>query len=426
MSTKGITTIIAVVIAIITLLVGLVIGYVLVPVVAPPKVGLSGTVQLGGILSMSGDLKTYGENEKEAAEFAISEVNALLKDAGAGWTLSLVVEDTQTKPDVCLTKVESLHARGIDLLIGPLSSAEVRAIKAYTDANNMLAISQSSTAPDLAIANDSIFRFCPTDKAGQGPAVGRVLYADGKRYIIPVERNDAWGVGLRDASKTKFVALGGHALSDIAYDPATTDFSTVASTLNTAVTTALATPGINTTNLAILDISFEEVNALMTACNAYPILKTVKWYGTDGTATSGGMLTDATVLHFAMNVSYPCTIFAPTHSAVWEKVRAHNLAVLGREPESYSYAVYDIVWAYALSLLTVGKYDAKAVAKVLPTVTEKMWGASGWIQLDENGDRMAGDYDIWQIALMNVTTGKYDWKLVGKYLYSTDTVEWYP
>jgi branched-chain amino acid transport system substrate-binding protein len=385
---------------------------------------LTGVISIGALLSMSGDLKTFGENEKEAAEFAVSEVNALLNASKAGWTLSLVVEDTQTKPDVCLTKVESLHSMGIDLLVGPLSSGEVRAIKAYTDSNNMLAISQASTAPDLAIANDSIFRFCPTDKTGQGPAIGRILYADGKRYIIPVERNDPWGVGLRDAAKTKFEALGGHFLTDIAYDPSTTDFSAVASTLKDQVTAALGTSGINTTNLGILDISFEEVNALMTACNAYTILKTVKWYGTDGTANSGSMLMDATVRSFALNVSYPSTIFAPTHSDVWEKVRDHCIAVLGREPESYSYVVYDIVWVYALSLMAVDKYDAEAVRAVLPTVTRNYFGASGWIELDDAGDRKAGDYEIWQIT--EISPGRYDWKIVGRYLQATDSVVWGP
>ena len=424
MSTKGITTIIAVVIAIVTLLVGLVIGYVVVPAVIPPKVGLSGEVKLGGILSMTGDLKTFGENEKEAAEFAIDEINALLEDAGADWTLSLVVEDTQTKPDICLEKVESLHARGIDLLVGPLSSGEVRAIKSYIDANNMLAISQSSTAPDLAIADDNIFRFCPTDKAGQGPAIGRIMYDDGKRYVIPVARNDPWGIGLRDAAKTKFEDLGGTFLEGIAYAPEATTFTTEASDLKGKVDAALATSGINTTNLAILHISFEEMNAFVTACNAYPILKTIKWYGSDGTAASGAMLTDVTVRDFALAVKYPSTIFGPTHSEKWEKVRDHNKAVLGREPESYSYAVYDIVWVYALSLMAVDKYDAEAVKAVLPTVTQNYFGASGWIVLDEAGDREAGDYDIWQIT--EIYPGTYDWLIVGTYIQATDSVEWFP
>ena len=36
-------------------------------------------------------------------------------------------------------------------------------IKPFADANNILVISQGSTASSLAIPNDNIFRFCPND-----------------------------------------------------------------------------------------------------------------------------------------------------------------------------------------------------------------------------------------------------------------------
>jgi len=130
-------------------------------------------------MSLTGDLASFGENEMAAAEFAAAEVNALLEDLDAGWTLKLVAEDTQTDPDIALEKLESLAARGIKLIIGPLSSGEVRAIKGFADSNKILVTSQSSTAPDLAIADDYIFRFCPTDKLGQGPALARLIYDEG-------------------------------------------------------------------------------------------------------------------------------------------------------------------------------------------------------------------------------------------------------
>jgi len=392
--------------------------------VSASDTNLTGEVKLGAILPMTGDLKTFGENEKVAAELAVDEVNAFLQASGANWTIKLIVEDTQIRPDICLTKVESLAARGIKLLVGPLSSGEIRAIKAYCDANEILAIGSASTAPDLAIVGDYIFRFCPSDRLGQGPAIGRIIYDDGKRYVIPVTRNDAWGAGLEDAVELKFEGLGGTFLTGIRYDPDAVELSPEAADLADKVSTALADPAINETNLAVLDISFEEVNAFMTACSAYPVLKTIKWYGSDGTCVSGAMLWDPDVRDFAMSVEYPGTIFAPTHSDKWEKIRQNGIAQLGREPESYSYNVYDIVWAYALSLLEVDAYDSEAVKAVLPTVTRNYFGASGWIELDDAGDRKAGDYDIWQI--MEIAPGEYDWTIVGKYIFATDSVAWSP
>jgi branched-chain amino acid transport system substrate-binding protein len=445
-SSRGVTTTVTAVAAIITLIIGVVIGVYAVPSPTPTDVvplseyndlksdydealleieslktvGLSGEVKLGFLASMTGVLASFGENELAAAEFAAEQVNEMLASMGADWTIKIEVEDTQTEPDIALEKTESFAARGITLLVGPLSSAEVRAIKGYCDANKILAVSQSSTAPDLAIADDYIYRFCPTDELGQGPAMARIMLDDEKQYIIPVTRNDAWGIGLKEAGKKRFEELGGTFLEGIDYAPEAIEFSMEASNLAGKVSSAVDTYGAD--NVAVWHISFEEVNAFFTAANEYDVLSTVKWYGSDGTSLSGAILEDETVAEFAFKVGgYPCTIFTPTHSPKWEEVRQNNLEKIGREPDSYSYGVYDVVWAYAYSLLAVDKYDPEAVRVVLPTVTRSLFGASGWIDLNDAGDRKAGDYDIWVIG-EPVVPGVLEWEHYGTWIFATDSV----
>jgi branched-chain amino acid transport system substrate-binding protein len=380
-------------------------------------------VQIGGLFAMTGRLATFGENELAAAQLAVEQVNALLVSLDIEWRLlDFVVEDTQTDPALCLEAVESFAGRGIKLLIGPLSSAEVRAIKGYCDANKILAISQSSTAPDLAIADDFIFRFCPTDKGGQGPAIGRMMYDDGKRYVIPVAVNDAWGVGLEVAATQRFEELGGTVLEGIRYVPGAPEFSAEASDLASKVQSAVDLYG-GPTQVCVLHIAFEEVTSWFTAASEYEVLSSVKWYGSDGTAGSSAMLEDPGVSAFSVMVDYPSPIFAPTESAKWEMVRQNGVDVLGRDPESYSYGVYDVVWAYALSVLKADSSDPEDVKEVLPEVAQSFFGASGWIELDEAGDRLAGDYVIWQVV--ETSPGEYEWQIVGKFILATDSVEWY-
>jgi branched-chain amino acid transport system substrate-binding protein len=381
---------------------------------------LTGEVTLGFLGSLTGRLATFGENELTAAQFAASQVNDHLEDAGMNWTIKIVAEDTQTTPSICLEKVELFNSQGITLLIGPLSSAEVLEIKGYCDSNKVLAISQSSTVPSLSIPDDYIYRFAPTDVV-QGRAIARMIWDDNITHVIAVTAQDAWGEELRDTTKARYIELGGTWWTEqIDYSVEAAEFSTEANTLATEVQNAITAHGNE--SVGVLMIGFEEVAQFFTDATAYPVLSTVNWYGSDGTALSGALLASATAADFAISVGYPNTIYKPSEEATskFEAVRANNIDVLGREPDPYSYACYDIVWAYALALMAVDTYDADAVKEVMPTVAKSMLGALGWINLDEAGDLEKKDYNIWVIE--ETAPDVYGWKLHGVYNRDDDSI----
>ena len=421
---KGVTTTIFAVIAIVTLVVGLLIGMVLqaqIGVFAPAAAGLTGDVEVGVLLPATGDLATFGANSKSAITLAETEVNAFLEKADAGWTLKLVHEDSATDPVVSLERTESLFARGIEFIIGPQASDSVASIKDYCDSNEILVISPSSTRIGLNKPNDFLFRFCPSDLI-QGPAIAMLIIDDGVEKVIAVYRDDAWGLGLHDATKDRFEqpALGGEFISSIGYDPDAPGFDTIAASIDTAVTSAKSTYGAD--NVGVLYIAFEEVVQFFTECSVYSSDGWgVKWYGSDGTAKSADMIADMTTAAFSYSTVFVNPIFSPTRSPKFQKVESQVLADLGRSPDSYTYASYDIVWAIAYSLMVVDKYDAAAVRDVLFEVTDSLFGSSGWIILNEDGDRAPVDYDLWIIDLVGST---YEWKLAGKYAFATDSIIW--
>ena len=422
---RQITTAIAAGVAIITLVLGVVIGFVAYPYVigpapAPGPAGLTGEIKIGSLQPLSGDLATYGQNSKVAIEFAAEEVNDFLEESGANWTLKIVTEDTETKPDVCLTKLETLAAQGIKLVVGPMSSGELSNIKGYADANKILVISQSSTAPALGIAGDYIFRFCPNDM-WQGRAMARVIYEDGIRYVAAVWRGDAWGDGLENQTEIRFEALGGTFIegAKIRYTPGLTTYSTEVASLASAVASAVTTYGAD--KVAVYDIAFEEVTLFLTAATTYPVLRSVKWYGSDGTTLSQAMLDDPVSAEFSNATKFNNPIFTPLRSEKYDRVVARVNQVLNRTPDAYSFPIYDAIWALVYSLMSVNRYDAEAVRAVLPDVTASLFGASGWTKLDANGDRSPTDYDLWVITW---EAGAYTWKLIGRWNLDTDTVTW--
>jgi len=120
-------------------------------------------IAIGGLFSLTGNWATLGVASKAAMEIGIEDVNAYLAAGTTGMHFTASLQDTKLIPATALSAVTAMKGAGVEVVIGPQSSAEVAAIKSYVDANNMVVISQSSTAGTLAIANDNIFRLTPSD-----------------------------------------------------------------------------------------------------------------------------------------------------------------------------------------------------------------------------------------------------------------------
>jgi len=449
--TFGISTAAAAGLAVVLLVVGLAIGaFALGPAVAPARTetvmvtvggatvtvtapgptvtvtrtvaaGLTGEVTIGALLPLTGDLASYGENSRAALELALEEINNYLKTIGAGFTIKLVIEDTETKPETADAKLKSLHARGITLIVGPQTSAEIRRIKSYADANKILLVSQSSTAPDLAIPDDFVLRFCPDDTI-QGPIGPRLAKALGATHIIYVWRGDAWGDGLYRTSSEEAKKLGLNIAGTIRYAPEKKEFSAEVAALADTVKT-LIDQGVDPKKIFIEYVAFGEAVAFMSAAADYPDLAKVRWFGSDGTAQLAEILQDPKAAKFAADTKWVNPIFAASENEKTKRVRDYVKQKLGREPDSYAYAAYDILWVYALTLLQVQKVDADLIRKVMPEVARSYYGSVGPVILNKAGDLAGADYDLWVVQRVG---DKYDWVKAGVYSFATGVFTWSP
>lgn len=368
-------------------------------------------ITIGGLFSLTGNWASLGVASKAAMEVAIDDVNAYLADGNSGLTFKASIKDTKLDPPTALAGITAFKDAGVEVVIGPQSSAEVAAIKSYADANNVLVASQSSTAGSLAIANDNIFRFTPSDTLEAVALVG-LMKADGIATIVPLWRNDPGNIGLQIATRALFGASATKA--GVQYAATQPDVAAALATLKTQVQQAITERG-GTATVAVAHAGFDEVVDIFKAATTDPVLSSVRWYGTDGTAGTDPLRTDATAAAFARKVNFWAPIPGVDREASdrWQPIATRIAAKAGSAPDAFGLAVYDAVWVTAQAYLAAGGRGKPAVLKsAFVNAANNLYGASGWTALNAAGDRKFGNFDFFSLALNGTSS---TWTLRAQY-----------
>jgi branched-chain amino acid transport system substrate-binding protein len=356
------------------------------------------TIEIGGLFSISTNLTALGQDSKAAMELAVEDMNAVFAKNNRSLRIAAMIEDTQLDPTRAVTLLKAQAGKGITCFIGPSSSAEVEAVKPYADANNILVISHYSTAGRLAINDDSIFRFCPSDMS-EGPAIAALSTLDGITALVPLWRNDAGNQGLHDAVKTAFEAKGGTYYSGYRYEPTTTDYTVAAAQIRTQVDQAIAQKG--SAKVAVYAASFDEIVTIMKTVATDPVLSSIKWYCGDGVALNEALIQDATAAAVAAQTraESPNLSYDQSATAIWQPLEARIKAKTGNDGNPFALAVYDAVCVLANTLaITEGANISFANFKQeFVRQANAYSGTTGATTLNAAGDRKTGNYDFWRI-----------------------------
>lgn len=374
--------------------------------------GLSGEVNIGLILPLSGDLATHGEENWEGSKLGVVDFNKHLEEIGAGWTLKMTSEDSATSPVIALEKLTSLNAKGIGIVVGPETSSNIRNIKGYADSNNMLLVSCCSSAPALAIPNDSVYRLVPDD-SNQGTALSKLIQHEGVEVLVPVWRGDTWGDGLSDATTSSFMQRGGIIDEGIRYNPESPEFSASTSLLAEKIRGYVDEYGED--KVAIVFLGFAEILQFVQSASEHEVLDDVRWFGPGANTKEHKLIEDPIGLEFSTNIQFTTVQVAASKNPTYEKVQAHLTETLGRTPNTFVHSSYDAVWIIGLAMLETQSSDVSAIKAILPEIAENYSGAIGPTKLNEAGDLAQADYEVWGIR-------DGAWVLLGKYSQSDDSV----
>jgi ABC-type branched-subunit amino acid transport system substrate-binding protein len=173
----------------------------------PPPRGAA-KVTVGLLLPLTGPSGALGQAMLDAAEMALYDL--------ADEQLELLTRDTKGTPDGAGAAAQQVLSQGAQIVLGPLLSPEVGAVKSIAQAAHVPVVAFSTDAT-LAGQSTYLMGFLPSEEIAR---VTSYAHAQGHNRFAVLAPSNAYGQVIADAVKNA-VAANGAALSRVElYDPA--------------------------------------------------------------------------------------------------------------------------------------------------------------------------------------------------------------
>ena len=368
---------------------------------------------IGNLVPLSGDLADFGPPGQKAAELAVSQINSAIDETGDDHTVTLQTEDDQTNDQAGVQAARKLVDGGASCIAGSwASSVTIPVSRSVTSRNGVLQISPASTSDEITGLEDNnlLDRTVPPDSF-QGPVLANVVAdaiggAEGKTVNIGA-RNDSYGNGLVDTFSGPWEAMGGKIGQTVIYDPTQPSYDSEAQKI------------VSGNPDATVFFDFPE-----TFVKVGPALARAGWdpstaFGTDGLASS------SLPADVGQNVVEGFRGTAPGSPDGEATSEAFNTDYTSFDPtnvkrQTFDAQNFDAVMLCYLAAVAAGSTDGADMAAVVQDVSgppgtkytfEQLpdaikalengedinyEGASGPIDMDENGDATAGVYNVYE------------------------------
>jgi branched-chain amino acid transport system substrate-binding protein len=283
--------------------------------------------------------------------------------------------------------------KNIHFVIGPLYSFLLTALQpSLTD---IVALSPGSTSTSLSRPGDNIFRMFPDDRL-QATASYHMFESLKVNNVVIIHGDEPYGNGYAEVFRSMWTT---GSLVEIVYPEGTTDFSDVLAQANGNVTT--------TDGWGVLLVSLQEGVDLLsqagTGASTYPNLQVIPWLGTDVLAADPTLLQNTDAVNFCIKVHFSASTPGVDNSTILYQNVTKILADAGvTSPTVRVLATWDsVMLAVAVYIGQEQNMPVELLRQAIPGWAELSYGVTGWLVLNENGDRAVGVYDFYQIAMEN-------------------------
>lgn len=187
-------------------------------------------IKIGLVASINGDLKPWGMDSQNGALLAVDEIN---KAGGInGKQVQLLIEDSNSTPEVGKTAAERLISKGCVAIVGEVASGITAQIALAAQEKKIPVVAVGATKTDLPGIGDHVYRVCYTDDL-QGPVMATFAYEElGLRNVaIVTDNKQPYSQYLSKTFRDSFEKQGGKIVDEQFYESKQTQFGPVLTNL---------------------------------------------------------------------------------------------------------------------------------------------------------------------------------------------------
>jgi branched-chain amino acid transport system substrate-binding protein len=181
-------------------------------------------IRIGVPLALTGPLAVNGEDSRKGSLLYLEEIGF----QAAGRKIEVIVEDTEGKPDVALTKTRKLVERDrVHALLGYVNSAAAYAVRDTIHNQGIPTVITVAGAKDLTLARKSPFIFrVANDNTQENLPLGHYTYTKlGLKRAIVMASDFAAGREMAEAFMKTYTAAGGQVVQQVYAPLGTPDFA---------------------------------------------------------------------------------------------------------------------------------------------------------------------------------------------------------
>jgi branched-chain amino acid transport system substrate-binding protein len=352
-----------------------------------------GTLSVGVIAPLSGDLTALGKGIENAASLAVDQANE--KCTVKGYKLVLDANDDEATPakgQQAATKLSSNpNVLGV---VGTLNSSVAQSVQPVLAAKKIVQISPANTNPALTRGTDFLtapkrqfdtyFRVCATDDL-QGPfAADYLVTTAGKKKIAIITDGKTYGKGLAAEFKKRATAKGAAVVAEETVGEKDTDFTTVLTKIKPSTPDAIYYGGeYPAAGPLSKQAAAQGLNVPLMGGDGIYDPKFISLGGKDGDfATSIGAPTDQVASAKAFVDAYNAKKYKDSYSAYG----------------AFSYDAANVIIAAAAQAIADGTWSDTKRADVLKNVAAyDKDGANGKVSFDQYGDSTNKVLTVYQV-----------------------------